>query len=297
MAPAISVLMPVFNAQRYLAAAIDSILSQTFTDFELVIVNDGSTDDSPAILEDFARHDPRIRIISRPNTGIVGALNDGLAECRAEFIARMDADDLSRPTRFALQYQHLNDNPDCVLVGSRVLLIDPDGSPIREWITELTHEQIDRAHLERGWPVVHPSVMMRRAPLQQVGGYRKQYETLEDLDLFLRLAEIGKLANLPEVLLDYRQHFSSICHTKSDQQNAIRDAILAETALRRGLPAPPHVPPPQSKPRSECHRLWAWWALNAGHIPTARKHALARLRMLPLSPESWRLTYCALRGR
>jgi glycosyltransferase involved in cell wall biosynthesis len=297
MAPAISVLMPVFNAERYLAAAVESILRQTLTEFELIVVDDGSTDRSPAILDDFAKRDSRIRIISRPNTGIVGALNDGLKECRADLIARMDADDVSRPTRLALQYDYLQSHRDCALVGSRVLLIDPEGSPIREWVTELSHDEIDRAHLERGWPVVHPTVMMRRQLVEQLGGYRKQYQTLEDLDLFLRLAEVGRLANLAEVLLDYRQHFSSICHTQSDRQSAIRDAILQETAQRRGLPPPATVPPPQPKPRSECHRLWGWWALNAGHIPTARKHALATLRRLPLSLESWRLTYCALRGR
>jgi glycosyltransferase involved in cell wall biosynthesis len=295
--PAVSVLMPVYNAERYLALALDSILAQTFTDFELIIVDDGSTDRSPEILGEYEKNDRRIRVLARPNTGIVGALNDGLKLCRAELIARMDADDISRPNRFALQVQHLRDNPDCALVGSRVLLIDPEGSPIREWITQLTHEEIDRAHLDRGWPVVHPTVMMRRALVEETGGYRKQYETLEDLDLFLRLAELGKLANLPDVLLDYRQHFSSICHTRSDHQSAIRHAILAETAQRRGTPSPDPVPPLPSKPRVECHRLWAWWALNAGHLPTARKHALQTLYRLPLSLDSWRLTYCALRGR
>jgi len=296
MTPAISVLLPVFNAERYLTLALNSILAQSFTDFELVIVDDGSTDRSPAILTDYARRDPRIRIISRPNTGIVGALNDGLAQCRADLIARMGADDISRPNRFALQFDYLRNNPDCVLVGSRVLLIDPEGSPIREWITELTHDEIDRAHLDRGWPIVHPTVLMRRQLVEKVGAYRKQYETLEDLDLFLRLAEVGTLANLPDVLLDYRQHFSSICHTRSDQQSFIRDAILNETAQRRGIPRPAHAPPPPTRPRVECHRLWAWWALNSGHVKTARKHALQTLYRLPLSVESWRLTYCALRG-
>src|SRR5207248_5858446 len=116
---------------------------------------------------------------------------------------------------------YLRGHPDCVLVGSRVLLIDPDGLPIRERATEQTHEEIDAAHLNRGWPVVHPAVMMRTAAVRQLGGYRDQYNTLEDTDLFLRLAEIGHLANLPEVLLHYRQHFASVTHSKAEQQARI----------------------------------------------------------------------------
>ena len=296
MTPAVSVLMPVYNARRYLAQALDSILGQTFKDFELVIVDDGSTDGSSDILSHYQKRDPRIEILSRPNTGIVGALNDGLARCGAEIVARMDADDIARPLRFERQVQALHDNPDVVLAGSRVMLIDPQGSPIRVWIDQISHDEIDSAHLDRGWPVVHPSVMMRTEVVKKVGGYRKQYETLEDLDLFLRLAEQGRLMNLPEVLLDYRQHFSSICHTRSDQQAAIRDSILTETARRRGLPDPAPVAPPPRKPRVEAHRLWAWWALNSGHVSTARKHALATLSRSPLSLESWRLVYCAARG-
>jgi len=294
--PAVSVLMPVYNASRYLPDAVTSILEQTFTDFEFVIVDDGSTDGSSAILDRFAARDSRIRILRRPNTGIVGALNDGLALCKADLIARMDADDIAMPQRLGLQVDYLREHPDCLLVGSRVLLIDPDGSPIREWIEELTHEQIDHGHLHRGWPVVHPTVMMRREAVQRVGGYREQYKTLEDLDLFLRLAEVGRLANLPDVLLKYRQHFGSICHTHSDRQASIRDAIVEETCQRRQIPAPPRISPDPQRPRSECHRLWGWWALNAGHVATARKHALKTLVRIPFSTDAWKLTYCALRG-
>ncbi len=294
--PAVSVLMPVHNAERYLREAIESILNQTFRDFEFVVVDDGSTDRCPGILRDFASRDSRIRILSRPNTGIVGALNDGLALCSADLIARMDADDIALPQRFAEQIRYLNEHPDCVLVGSRVLLIDRENAPIRQWVDELTHDEIDRAHLARGWPVVHPTVMMRRQALNQLGGYREQYATLEDMDLFLRLAEIGRLANHPMVLLKYRQHFNSICHTNSNRQSSLRDAILNETSQRRGIPNQPSAPPPPPRTEAESHRLWAWWALNAGHTATARKHALRALRHRPFSKDAWRLTYCALRG-
>lgn len=295
--PTVSVLLPVYNAERYLRDSVQSVLDQTFRDFELIAVNDGSTDRSLEILESFARDDSRIRIVSRSNTGIVGALNDGLRECAGALIARMDADDISLPQRFAQQVKYLQEHADCVLVGSRVLLIDPDGAPIRPWVDQLDHETIDRAHLDREWPVVHPAVMMRREAVERVGGYRQRYATLEDLDLFLRLAEVGKLANLPEILLHYRQHFSSICHLHSDRQSAIRDAILEETAERRGSEKPAKVPGPPARQKSEAHRLWAWWALEYGHVPTARKHALRALALKPFNGEMWRLAYCAVRGR
>jgi glycosyltransferase involved in cell wall biosynthesis len=299
MTPAVSVVIPVYNGEPYLALALDSVLAQTFTDFEIVLIDDGSTDRTMEIVHTYRRKAPSHfrTVITRQNKGIVQSLNEGIQECRGELIARMDADDIARPNRFALQVKYMSEHPECVLVGSRVMLIDPEGAPIREWITELTHEEIDRTHLERGWPVVHPTVMMRREVVNELGGYRKQYETLEDLDLFLRLAEHGKLANLPEVLLDYRQHFSSICHTRSGEQSAIRESLLRETCLRRGMAEPAHVDPPPPKPRVEVHRLWGWWALNAGHVQTARKHAMATLGRSPLSIESWRLAYCAVRGR
>src|SRR5579871_2870885 len=101
--PAVSVLLPVYNGERFLAAAVRSVLEQTFSDFELIAIDDGSTDGSRAILEDFARRDARVRVISRPNSGIVGALNDALAQARGEFAARMDADDLCLSGRFAAQ--------------------------------------------------------------------------------------------------------------------------------------------------------------------------------------------------
>src|SRR5678816_4165512 len=110
--PRVSIVMPVYNAAAYLAEAVDSILAQTFRDFQFVIVNDGSTDRSTAILERYAHRDQRIKLISRPNTGIVGALNDGLAEATGDYIARMDADDVSTPNRLAVQVDYLDKHLD-----------------------------------------------------------------------------------------------------------------------------------------------------------------------------------------
>lgn len=296
--PPISVLLAVYNGQRYLPQAVESVLAQTFGDFEFIAIDDGSTDHTRSILETYAAKDSRLRLISRPNKGLTVTLNEGIGLAHGEFLARMDADDICRPTRFATQLAYLQSHPDCVLVGSRVLLIDPDGLPIRQACDEQTHEQIDQAHLNRLWPVVHPAVMMRTNAVRQVGGYRNQYNTLEDLDLFLRLAEVGKLANLPEVLLDYRQHFASVTHSRSEQQMRIRQSIYDETYARRGKASPTEAPVVRDEPRrrSEQHQSWAWAALKAGNINTARKHALATVRQAPCSLDSWRVLACALRG-
>ncbi len=125
--PSISVLMPVYNTERYVAEAIESILAQTFGDFEFIIVNDGSTDDSLAILRRYEQQDQRIRLITRPNTGIVGALNDGLALARAELVARMDADDVSLPERLGKQRDFMSSHPGCVAMSTAYTIMDPDG--------------------------------------------------------------------------------------------------------------------------------------------------------------------------
>lgn len=296
--PPVSVVMPVYNGQQYLAQAIESILQQTAEDFEFIIVDDGSTDSSKRIIEQYQRHDRRITLISRPNTGIVGALNDGLAESRCEIIARMDADDVALPQRFEKQLLHLEMHPEITLLGTRVLLIDADGLPICEWAMETKHEAIDHGHLNGLWPMVHPTIMVRREAIMAIGGYREAYATQEDLDLFFRIAERGQLANLPDVLLHYRQHFGSICHLRASQQREVRRALFAETYARRGI-EPPRIMltsrPPRSPNKGE-HRWMAWKALDAGYVRTARKHALRVMRDAPINVESWRLMYCALRG-
>ncbi|MDB5293046.1 MAG: glycosyl transferase family 2 [Phycisphaerales bacterium] len=294
----LSVVLPVYNNERYLPAALDSVLTQTFADFELIAIDDGSPDGSLAVLRRYEAMDPRVRVISRPNTGIVGALNDGIAVSRGELIARMDADDLSLPDRFARQISFLNEHPDHVAVGCQVLLMDGDGLPIcLKKDTEFTHERIDHAHLHNGWPVVHPAVMMRRSAIEAVGGYRTRFQWQEDMDLFLRLAEIGKLANLPDPLLQYRLHFDSVTWKRREEQGSLRAALYEETRRRRGMP--PEEGPPERithNTKWELHKLWAWWALAAQNLRTARKHALRAVTCGPLSPESWRVLACAVRG-
>ena len=292
--------MPVYNAGSYLADAVESILCQTFKDFEFIVIDDGSTDGSLAVLQRFAKHDVRVRLISRENRGITQTRNEALRLARGELVAVMDADDRSLPDRLAKQVDFMESFPDCVAVGARVLLIDPDGAPIREMSCEQTHEQIDTAHMRGlGGAISHPAAMMRRAVVVSVGGYREQFDTAEDFDLFLRLAEHGRVANLPDVLLWYRQHLGSVGYSGRQKQRRAALLALREAHVRRGLVAPKidseSVSPVPSA--SDHHRKWAWWALRAGNIMTARKHAFAAVRHAPFSSRAWRAVFCAVRGR
>jgi glycosyltransferase involved in cell wall biosynthesis len=290
--------MPVRNGGPYLSAAVESILAQDFTDFEFVIVDDGSTDATPQTLRSFAAGDSCIRIVTGPSAGIVAALNTGLAAARADLVARMDADDIALPNRLRLQHEHLAAHPDCVAVGSRILLIDSEGWPIREMCEERTHEEIDAANLRGGGAAMnHPAVMFRVPAFRAVGGYRQEMIYAEDLDLWLRLAEIGRLYNLPQVLMRYRMHAKSIGHTKANEQHNQWRRAADEALHRRGRPSSSTPAPEQrSETVADHHVRWGWWALMAGNIRTARKHALAALRRKPLSPQSWRLAACVVRG-
>jgi glycosyltransferase involved in cell wall biosynthesis len=297
--PLISVILPVRDLRRYVSSAIDSILAQTLGDFELLAVDDGSTDGTSEVLLQYAKKDPRVRVLRGRADGIAKAMNMAVSEARGELVARMDGDDLSVPTRFEKQVRFLRENPQHVLVGSLCMMIDPEGRPICEKPgMPQTHEQIDVLLLEMKWPLVHPAVMIRANAIAKIGGYNERYRTVEDHDLFLRLAEIGKLANLGEVLLLYRQHFKSAMHTTVDLQRRTLMEIVTQACARRGIPVPESVKylPPELISELEHRRNWVWWALAAGNPGTARHHAWAVVRGLPFSKESWMAFLCALRG-
>jgi glycosyltransferase involved in cell wall biosynthesis len=294
------VVMAVFNGEKYLREAVESILNQTFRDFEFIAIDDGSTDGSKMILDELAGRDPRLRVVSRPNKGLTPTLNEGLSLARGRYIARMDADDVAMPTRFEKQVAFLESHPEVVCVGSRIETIDPLGSPVDRPQHPLEHEQIDADLLKGiGWTIVHPAAMFRAEAVRQVGGYREQFRTSQDLDLWLRLAEIGRLANLPEVLTRYRQHFDSVASTKAEIQWQVKQSIVGDAYRRRGLTPPTTWPFKKREPipHDKQLELWTWAALKAGNVSVARSHARARLRMKPLSPRSWKLLLCALRGR
>lgn len=201
----ISVLLSAFNAAETIEVALDSILDQTHREFELVVIDDGSSDGTGNIIDAVAAKDDRVRAVHQENAGLVVSLNRGLELCRHEFVARMDADDRAWPERLELQGAYLAANPHVVAVGSQTRIIDGTGRPLRQgWYP--TDPSAAKASLKTASPFAHPAVMMRRSAATSVGGYRAAFVHAEDYDLWLRLGELGDLVNLPQVLLDYRVH-------------------------------------------------------------------------------------------
>tara|TARA_R110000787_G_scaffold184181_4_gene296051 strand:+ start:1593 stop:2630 length:1038 start_codon:yes stop_codon:yes gene_type:complete len=197
----ISVVMPVFNCQDYIRESVDSILNQTFTKFEFLIIDDCSTDNTVKIIEEYS--DPRIKILKNiKNSGISRSLNHGISLAKGKYIARMDGDDVSLPNRFDKQLEFLENNSEVILCGSGFRVI---GKNSETYFSE-EHEDIKLALLKRNC-IAHPSVMMRKSSLLKLETiYNSSMEPAEDYDLWVRLLPIGKLYNLNEVLLNYRVH-------------------------------------------------------------------------------------------
>ena len=237
--PRITVAMSVFNNAPYLAPAIESILAQSFADFEFLIVDDGSTDDSPAIIDRFAASDARIRAIHQPNRGLIASLNRMIEDARAPLIARMDGDDIALPARFERQVAWLDAHPETGVLGTGCICIDTRGKPTaRTFDNVLTNDAIVE-DLRNGPPLCHPSVMMRRDAVRLVGGYHRAYRHCEDYDLWLRLSEHVAMANLPDRLLLYRQSADQVSKTHALTQR-IGAAIAWEAHVQRlaGRPDP-----------------------------------------------------------
>ena len=225
--PKVTVIIPSYNGERYIAEAAGSILRQTFTDLELVVVDDGSTDGTLAILHGLAATDSRLRVVEKANEGLVPTLNRGIAEARGDTIARLDHDDIARPTRLAAQAGFLDANPDFIGVGCLIENVDADGKSLAA--TRLRHDKL--VHDPAAFPprqqwLYGPTPMIRSRALRQVGGYRAQFLAAEDRDLCWRLGAIGRLERLGEVLVDHRIHAGNMSRLKRGVQ--VYSALLAD---------------------------------------------------------------------
>lgn len=298
--PSVSVLMPVYNGERYVAQAVESILSQTYRDFEFIIIDDGSTDRSHPILQAYAQQDDRIRLISRPNQGLIKTLNEMLAIAQGEFLARMDADDLSMPDRFARQVEFLQREPEVVCVGGAFELMDPQGRTVMVAQMPTDHEAIQEKILKGHTVISHPCAMIRRTALQAIGGYDETMVTIEDLDMLLRLAEIGRLANLSEVVLKYRFHPNSVSAKNIVFQNEMAQEACRRAWQRRGIEGQYEPPDPWFRPGPDpasqqrfLHR-YGWWAFCNGCRNTAVVCGIKSVLLQPTLLENWKLLACAL---
>lgn len=227
--PRATVLMSVHNGAEYLRAAMESVLAQTFSDFEFLIIDDASTDESAAIVESFG--DARIRLLRQAeNIGLTRCLNFGLGQARGEFVARQDADDLSDPARLARQVEYLTTHPEVMLVGTEGWLVDAAGH--RTGRRTLAHETAGI-----GWmaltinPYLHTAVMFRREPVLALGGYDESFVVCQDYELWLRIIRQSPVANLAEPLVTVREHSSSVSHTRREvAAAAVRLALRTHLA-------------------------------------------------------------------
>lgn len=201
MAPQITVLLPVYNGEQYIAEAVTSILEQTYTDFELLVMDDGSTDGTPQVLAPFAARDARVRLYRRENRGLIATLNEGLAMASTELVARMDADDHAMPERLALQKAFMDAHPQVAVCGTGMEMYESG-----RVVTPRYSAPFDVLCLF-GSPLAHPTVMFRRSVVLGLGGYAADMPAGEDYDLWCRIAAAGySMDNLPQTLLRYREH-------------------------------------------------------------------------------------------
>ncbi len=241
--PRVSVLMPLYNDERFVAAAIESVLGQTFSEFELVIVNDASTDRSRSLAASYS--DPRIRLVENDrNLGLTRSLNRGLSLIGSEYVARLDADDVSFPARLAKQVAWLDAHPEVAVLGVQAVPIDVRGRRIRRVPLWNAHWRRPTGGRWMDWyrifdtPFVHSGVMFRRAIVEELGGYDERHPLEQDAELWMRLGRMRQLANLDEALVAFRFHRSSMTGDPSRPERkgyAERRAAIIHELLRELL--------------------------------------------------------------
>lgn len=237
-APSITVLLPVYNGAADVVQAVNAILAQTYSDFELLIINDGSKDNSAEILN--ALSDPRIRLIHQDNMGLAATLNKGLQLAKGKYVARQDQDDLSHPQRLEKQLAYMEAHPECIMLGTAAEI----------WVADTPTERVHQHPVDHGTlsfdllfnnPFVHSSIMLRKEAVIAAGGYStdRERQPPEDYELWSRLARIGQVANLPERLLVYREVPQSMSRTGPNPFLDKLVTICAENlAFANGLSAP-----------------------------------------------------------
>lgn len=221
--PDVTVLMSVYNGERYLEEAIESILGQTFQDFEFIIINDGSTDGTEEILTRYQQMDDRIRVYDQENLGLIAALNMGCQLARGKYIARMDADDVSLPERFSRQLSYMDAHPEVGILGTWTEYIDESGRR-SDRLHLPTAPSLIRWALLFGNPIAHGSVMMRLDVIRRLGFYHSDALYCEDYNLWSRASMVTRIANFPEVLLRYRVWRGSISliHKQTQRRSSIK---------------------------------------------------------------------------
>lgn len=212
--PQISVVMPAYNAERYIARAIESVLNQTFRNFELIIINDVSSDKTPSIIKEYQEKDSRVRMINNRKKGLIaGSLNKGIKLARADVIARMDADDVCYPRRLEVQYKLLMKKPEVAVVGANMRIVDEKGKIISKREYPKKSKELKRL-MFRYSPFAHPVVMYRKSVFKEFGGYVENIFPCEDIDLWFKIGSKYQFASVSKPLLKYTLYSTSSSHKK-----------------------------------------------------------------------------------
>lgn len=260
----ISVVLPVYNCELYIREAVESILAQTYTAFELIVVNDGSTDGTAAILAGIS--DPRLRVMAQPNGGIVKALNAGLQAAKGQFIARQDADDISLPERFARQMAYLQANPEVMVCGTWAEVIDVQNRVIGLHNHPAGSNAI-KFHTIFDTFFVHSTVLFRRELIDTIGLYSDDTSIFEDFNYWSRVTRRYPTANLPEVLLRYRELHTGISKNTANFNDRVRNQRRANLLY--------YAPELQQQPR--ILELLTNWAMGLQKASQAELRQLKRI--------------------
>ena len=229
--PQVSIVVACYNAEPFLKAAMESVLDQSLTDWEMIVVNDCSTDGSPQYLQQLADRDDRIRVIDQVNQGQNAAANHAISLARAPLIARMDADDVCDPNRLAEQVVFMRDNPSVGLLGTQIRRLGDQRSGLQSSFP-IEHNEIVSALLQNHHAICNPTIVFRRSLFEQIGGYW-EHNIAEDWDMFLRMAEVSRLANLDRVLFSYRFHRGSINGRRIVEAQLFNEYAASQWRLRR----------------------------------------------------------------
>ncbi|MDX8526226.1 glycosyltransferase [Mesorhizobium sp. MSK_1335] len=273
-------IIPVRDGAPYLGEALQSILDQDLADIEVIVIDDGSSDDSAAIARSIGDRDSRVKLVVNRGQGIVDALNLGISLARAPLVARMDCDDVSLPDRLRLQVACFAADPDLQLLGTAGLQIDRDGKPLRPMDVPIGNGQL-RDALAGYNPMLHPTVMFRTEAVQRAGGFRRAFTYAEDYDLWLRLSETGKLANMDGRLVKLRSHPGQVSRVKKDQQKAAA-ALARQSALLRRSRAEPFDAGDQ--PAEAIEAFLAWRAATGVNISSLERRDIELLLRTPGIP-------------
>jgi glycosyltransferase involved in cell wall biosynthesis len=256
--------MPVWNGARWLERALSSLITQTWTDLEIIVVDDGSIDATPQVVTAFAARDARVAPVRREHAGFSAAANAGIAAARGEYIGRLDADDIALPDRFARQVAYMDAHPEVGVVGGALVYIDEHDRKLRR--ARFPTERIDTEMLKYS-ALAHPTTLIRRSILDSIGGYRPAFLHAEDYDLWLRIAEHARLANLPYTVTYYRYHTGQVSavHARHQAGCALvaRELALMRRAGRADLVTPDTTIGPETL---------AALGIEPGRIPALAAH-------------------------